>query len=137
MINLDKHICKAKELNTGGWVYGYYVSKTDPLVGCAYPYILCQEYNSSTGLLDSFITWYRVDPDTVCRYTGIEDKYGNPIFEHDILSGIFYFIGPEETIFEVCWQDDIAGWGVNNFKLSECVFLYNKFDNTELMEAIK
>lgn len=23
---MDKHICKAKDINTGKWVYGYYIS---------------------------------------------------------------------------------------------------------------
>ena len=65
--------------------------KTDPLVGCAYSYILCQEYNSSTDLLDNFVTWYRVDPDTVCRYTGMTEfvmtdkSVNSPIFEGDIV----------------------------------------------------
>lgn len=104
MINLDKYICKAKRVDTGEWVYGYYVSKTDPLVGCAYPYILCQEYNSSTGLLDSFITWYRVDPNTVCRCTGWHDSNKTPIFEKDIIE----FVGPGTHRDLIWWCNEMS-----------------------------
>ena len=89
---MNNHICRAKSLDTGEWVYGYYVSTTDPLLDCAYHYILSQEYNSDTGLLDSFISWRRVDPNTVCRYTGMEDKNGTPIYENDCIGNMYNVI---------------------------------------------
>lgn len=83
---MNEHICRAKRITDGEWIYGYYVLKTDPLIGCVRSYILCQDYNNSTGLLDSFMTWHEVDPDTICRYTGLNDKQDNPIFEGDIIT---------------------------------------------------
>ena len=113
---MNHHICRAKSLDTGEWVYGYYVS-IDPLLGCAYHYILSQEYNDNTGLLNSFMTWCEVDPSTVCRYTGQEDVDGTPIFEHDILHGVYYHM----------FED------INTFEPTKCKILGNIFDNTELM----
>lgn len=82
----NKCICRAKDIHADEWIYGYYVSKIDMLTGCDHSYILHQEYNSNTGLLDSFMTWREVDTNTVCRCTGLNDKQGNPIFEGDIIT---------------------------------------------------
>lgn len=30
-----------------------------------------------------------VDPETVCQYTGVRDRYGNEVFEGDIVSAPF------------------------------------------------
>ena len=108
MINLDKYICKAKDTNTGGWVYGYYVCVPNRYRHDMAHLIIAQECEYHGCGEFWYMDVHEVDPGTVCRYTGIEDKYGNPIFEHDILYGIFYFIGPEETTFEVCWQDEFT-----------------------------
>lgn len=36
-----------------------------------------------------FETWYLVDPETICEYTGLTDNNGKKIFENDICKGIF------------------------------------------------
>ena len=83
---MNNHICKAKSLGTGEWVQGYYVQKTDPLLGFTYAYLVNQGHDECTKtLLSSFVTWYQIDPNTVCRYTGLNDKNSNPIFENDIV----------------------------------------------------
>lgn len=132
---MDKFIFRAKTLCTGKWVYGYYVAKTDPLLGIAYHYILNQEYNSSTGLLDSFISWYRVDPDTVCRCTGLKDKNGTYIFEHDILYGTIYHMFEDKGMFEVRWNNHVASFEANAFEPMKCEVIGDIFDNTNLMEG--
>lgn len=134
---MNNHICKAKTISTNEWVQGYYVAKTDPLLGCISHFILCQECDNPTNILSSFMTWYQVDPETLCRYTGVNDQNGNPIFEHDILCGTVYHMFDASTeTFEVHWLNEVGGWGLNYFEPSDCVVIGNKFDadNTELME---
>ena len=83
---MNIHICKAKSIGMNEWVQGYYVQKTDPMLGYTYTYIVTQGHDEWTKTqLSSFVTWYHIDPETVCRYIGLNDKHGNPIFENDIV----------------------------------------------------
>lgn len=132
---MNKHICRAKDIHTGEWVYGYYVTKQDPLLGISYHYILRQEVEEGSGILNSLLSWYRVDPDTVCRYIGCEDEHGKPIFEGDILCGtVYHFFGKWTSAFVVHWDDDCGGWGLQNFESGECEIVGNKFDDGESYE---
>lgn len=76
---MSKNIYKAKRLDDGLWVEGYYLKKIDPLLGVESSFILNQ------GDLCSFFSWNKVDPETVCQCTGMTDKEGWLIFENDIL----------------------------------------------------
>jgi hypothetical protein len=77
---MDKHICKAKRIDNGKWIEGYFVGSTSD-VG----YISRQIKN-----LAGWHT-YEVDPKTVCRYTEmtefvVADKsFNKPLFEGDIV----------------------------------------------------
>lgn len=77
---------------------------------------------------------YEVDPDTVCRCIGKEDKHGNPIFEHDIIvDNNPRRLSNKPFLVEI---KDISG-GYGYWKLddaSNLEVIRNKFDNTELME---
>ena len=139
---MNIHICKAKSIGMNEWVQGYYVQKTDPMLGYTYTYLVTQGHDEWTKTqLSSFVTWYQVDPETVCRYTGLNDKYDNPIFEHDIVSC------PNESNGEIIWfsYKNYHGWTVMRNNKVDVTFdpylwdieiIGNKFDvdNTELME---
>lgn len=62
---------RGKELDTGEWVMGYFDAAAPP----GYAYII-------TGSEQTC----RVDPETVGEYTGFTDKYGERIFEGDIVN---------------------------------------------------
>lgn len=70
---------KAKRLDNGEWEEGSLVVKRDPLVDTEYVFILSQES------FQSFVTGRKVDPATVCQWTGLTDKNGVKIFEWDVV----------------------------------------------------
>lgn len=96
---MDKHICKAKcksgtqwrQYNDGEWAYGYYVKAQDEygegithsIIGLDCRYRGAAEYQ--------YWNWYEVDPNTVCRYTGMNEfvmadkSINQPLFEGDIV----------------------------------------------------
>lgn len=80
---MNQHICKAKEIDTGEWIYGYYLIASYYLDDTVKHII----FTSDTEIYprNEFIGWYEVDPNTVCRYTGFNDKYNMPIFENDLI----------------------------------------------------
>ena len=66
---------KAKRLDNGEWVKGDLVHSTS-YVGISYP---------SDEFSDVPIV-HRVDPSTVCQFTGLKDEDENDIFEGDLLA---------------------------------------------------
>ena len=90
---------KAKRLDNGEWVKGDLVHSTS-YVGISYP---------SDEFSDVPIV-HRVDPSTVCQFTGEKDMNGDNIYVGDIISNL-----ETKSVIEVVWNDKM--------KMLDCKFL--------------
>lgn len=81
---LDKReiLFKAKRINDGEWVEGriFNMMYDGKIVCCIEDgCINANDYGDVIG------DWYFIDEETICQFTGLEDKRGNKIFENDIV----------------------------------------------------
>lgn len=116
---------KAKRIDNGEWVEGYYVKTrlgTDikPSDVIFVPFKINR--NEEWG-------WIKIDPDTLCQYTGLTDKNGKKIWENDLLghklnrveflNGTYCINGDRSLFFEANTNEVIG----------------NIFDNQEMLEV--
>lgn len=126
---------KAKRKDNGEWVEGYYCktrigNDAKPSDVIFVPFKVSR--NEEWG-------WMKVDPDTICQYTGLTDKNGKEIWENDIVE-----IASEDGYFLCEWDDDAARYVLNgdgltvdfdNYYGYECEVVGNVFDDGELLEV--
>lgn len=91
-MKIEKIKFKAKRLDNQKWVQGDLKHSTI-YVGIGYP---------SSAFPDVPIV-HRVDPSTVCMFTGLKDCKGNEIWEGDLLTFRY-----SKEVGEVVWREDLA-----------------------------
>lgn len=82
------NLYKAKRLDNGEWVEGNLLLSEDAEKDFRTIIIPIKGSNMFTDRDDKDLgieVWYKVNPDTVCRYTGRQDKNGKKVWENDIL----------------------------------------------------
>lgn len=96
--NMDnKYLFKAKRKHSNQWVYGnlfhnfgeYYISK---VIDDSFLPMLLAAFDRFADIIGFRALAYEIDPTTICRCTGIQDKNGNLIWENDIITylpGVF------------------------------------------------
>lgn len=116
---------KAKRLDGKGWICGYFYEENGNT------YII--ENRQKESKLNRNLT-YQVDPSTVCQFTGLKDKNGVEVWEHDLLTkdySVIYEVGYEGCGFKASIK------GEDEFDLNlvavckyDCI-CGNKFDRKE------
>lgn len=143
----NRYLYRAKRVDNGEWVEGSLVTGVFFRLGQEIPYMFCpnladydcfEDFSEENGI-------FEVDPSTVCQCTGLLDRKGKLIWEHDILSGHIDNEFPEdETRERVVWHEN--GWctsepgyddyeELDDFDSENFEVIGNVFDNPELLEV--
>lgn len=133
---------RGKRTDNGEWVYGYYVCDETGQIS-EEPIAFIYHLNNHPCGWD--LIPFEVIPETVGQFTGLTDKNGTKIFEHDIVRCEFNSAPPmngkvvfENGAFGLRWKHH--GSGVENFAAFECIcnveytVIGNIHDNPELLE---
>lgn len=128
---------KAKRLDNGEWVEGYYVY-------CRKRHYILPVLNKAIGFDEREDEWIEIDPDTICQYTGLTDKNGKKIWENDILRRDGYWnirIEFENGVFmvrnadKVQYINRVTCTSINTFNIKSYEVIGNIFDNPDLLEV--
>lgn len=141
----DRYLFKAKRLDDGEWVQGNLIQSCDATDGWESIIIPVKNSNMFTKHIGhgygnlGFENWYRVNPSTICRCTGLKDKNGNLIWENDIV-----WDSDERAFYEIIWNQEDMCWNVEDAdghksEFEECYVSTievngNIFDDIELLQ---
>lgn len=141
---------KAKKIDNKEWIEGGSIIQfLDNGVRSVY----MQQFNTKCTCMHDDITddileftncrFCKVDPETVCRYTGLTDKNGKKIWENNICV-VHRNDDEEDEYFIVKWDNKGARFILKGDILTvdfdylygwyECEIIGNIFDNPELLE---
>lgn len=150
----DRYLFKAKRVDNGEWVTGYYVKGLDMYDKEVHLIFEPATIFYSSGETDG---WNEIDPSTVCQCTGLKDKNGKLFWENDIIHKSFYtdydaYANSEAYTGRI--QHEYGGWSVEITKSDVSAYVspiidmiaYSKdiehfevigniFDNPELLES--
>jgi uncharacterized phage protein (TIGR01671 family) len=124
---------RGKRLDNGEWVFGYFCEFANNRTGEQESYIQTVKQDGRIDLI------HKVDPSTVCQFTGLLDKNGKRIFEGDVFA--WGCAGVYDMRYVVSYDAETASFiGVRKhgfLSLSGITIeiIGNINDNPELMEG--
>lgn len=138
----NRYLYKAKRIDDGEWVQGYYVKGSDMYGKETHvifePDAIFYSHGETDGLTE-------IDPSTICQCTGLKDKNGKLIWENDIVNCIT--TDCEEYARKIVYDKEELDFKATNGKedygsefeylscLVEIEVTGNVFDNPELFEG--
>lgn len=136
---------KAKRLDNGEWVEGYYFKSFDAYSEKEQHWIIenrCCFY----GFYEGFSDPCEIDSNTLCQFTGLTDKDGDKIWENDIVDVSDCWWNPVTNVERdlVEWDESKSGFYPYVCHNDEYDMYYypeaskvigNKFDNPTLLEG--
>ena len=129
-------IFRGKRLDNGEWVEGDYFRKYiyDRYDNGSLHHLIGWQVTDNDG--EKFNDYEDVDPDTVGQYTGLKDRYGDRIWEGDVIKAtggcapkigaVIYKNGEFRGLYDFPKQDNVCGF---------CEIIGNIHDNPEFLEG--
>lgn len=134
----DRYLFKAKRVDNGKWVIGYYgvIGKRNVIIEKYAENYYCPDTCESRHGNQI----HEVNSNTICQCTGLKDKNGKLIWENDIV-----WDSDERAFYEIIWNQEDMCWNVEDAdgyksEFEECYgstieVNSNRFDNPELLES--
>lgn len=135
---------KAKRIDNGEWVEGFlFFYLTGWCIGDINTPLYPNDYSELIGKNKS---WFEIDTETLCQYTGLTDKNGVKIWENDVIRYKDDIIN-KEKIDLIEYNETHASFVrlhksqmglqylyINEAIAGKCEVIGNIFDNPELLE---
>ena len=141
----NRYLYKAKRIDNGEWVQGYYVKGSDMYEKEMHVIFKPDTIFYSHGETDGFV---EIDPSTICQCTGLEDRNGKLIWENDICDRNEKY--PEIVKYnDGDWQLDYSyskgketgfcccNLGFYSVERKSVEVIGNIFDNPELLKKVE